>query len=321
MEKYHKFLESFGRFEKILPIAQEASSRIYYRIYYESGTKVLCVDDNFQNLPYAFLQVNEFLLQNDFSIPKILGYDLGLRVILQEDAGEKDLTSIDPEENYVSTLKIEILKLLKLQELKPIPIIQSREFHYEKLNFELNFTYTHYETFRKSNNLDIDFSPPQKEFLDQAIIFLSKYETKVICHRDFHARNIMMKDSTNYWIDYQDMMMGTPHYDVSSLLYDAYKPLSLTNREMLYQFFKDNSSHKKNRFREYYLTQCLQRSFKALGSYLYLLQEKKMLKYKPSIKYCLLNLMEISQLGLFPDSMYLFVSLLLKRLEEDGFFE
>jgi N-acetylmuramate 1-kinase len=218
-------------------------------------------------------------------------------------------------------LKKEILELLRLQEKKPIPIIANRSFDYEKLNFELNFMYNSYGRFKSENDLDIEFSPSLREFLDQSIIFLSKYENKVITHRDFHSRNIMLNESGKiFWIDYQDMMMGTPHYDVASLLYDAYRPMNLETRERLYQFFKEHSSHNKNRFREFYLTQCLQRSLKALGSYFYLLNDKKMEKYRPSIRECLKNCIEISQLGLFPDTVYLFAILLLERLEENDFF-
>jgi aminoglycoside/choline kinase family phosphotransferase len=264
--------------------------------------------------------VHEFLQKNEFPVPTVLKYDTEINAILLQDAGDIDLTSIADDFQYEDRLKESIDLLLKLQEQKPVTPISSKSFDYDKLNFEINYTYSAFERFNNTYQTEIDFSPPLLEFLDQAIKFLAKYSDKVICHRDFHARNILIsKNGKLFWIDFQDMMMGLPQYDLASLLYDAYRPLKLEIRERLYNYFKENSIHKKNRFREYYLTQCLQRSFKALGTYLVMFHDKKNNKFKESIPKCLDNIMEISQLGGFPDSMYLFAFFLKKSLDEKEF--
>ena len=49
---------------------------------------------------------------------------------------------------------------------------------------------------------------------------------RVLTHRDYHARNLMMHNGRMFIIDYQDARMGPATYDVASLLSDPYTTLS-----------------------------------------------------------------------------------------------
>ncbi|HMV43005.1 MAG TPA: aminoglycoside phosphotransferase family protein [Leptospiraceae bacterium] len=318
----NQFLNYKGEdFQKLILIPKEASIRNYYRVIYENQELVLCIDENFKTIPYPFLDIRNFLEENSIPVPKILNYDPNLNAILMNDAGEKDLTSILDDSEYISQLKISLEYILKLQTLNPIPIIADRSFHYEKLMFEVNHTCSGYLRFKEKYKIELDITSEMYAFLQEASGFLAKFEEKVICHRDYHARNILLNIKHEQTIiDFQDMMMGTPQYDLASLVYDAYRPLSIQRREELYSFFKERSQFKNKRFREYYLTQALQRSFKALGTYLVQFNEKQNLKYKESIPKALENLMEICQLGRFPDQLYVFFYLLNKRLTENTLF-
>lgn len=322
-EAINQFLTLEGKkVLKITGIPKEASSRNYYRIQYESGQFVLCVDENFTTLPYTFLEVQKFLKQNKFPVPEIIRFDTRLNTILLIDSGEKDLTAIEADDEYVLELKKSIGYILKLQELTPISLIAEKSFHYEKLMFEVDYTCSGYSRFKEAYNIDINISGEMYGFLQKASEFLAEYEKKVICHRDYHARNILLDPNGNQTIiDFQDMMMGTPQYDLTSLLYDAYRPLALSKREELYQYFKEQSPYKTKRFREYYLTQALQRSFKALGTYFVQYHDKKKNRFKESISKALENLIEICQLGRFPDHLYLFFCLLSKNLLENQSFQ
>ena len=300
------FLNKSEVFLNIQEIPREASIREYYRIEYKDINKILCIDNKFDSHDYPFLLVQNFLRKNGFNVPEIYDFDIINHLILQSDVGNKDLTHLD-DKNYEYHIKLSLNEILKLQELNPIPIIETRSFNYEKLNFEISNTFSAYERiYEKNKNLPM-ISLAVKNFLDETIHFLSKYKDKVICHRDYHARNITINDNGSmFWIDFQDMMMGVPQYDLVSILYDAYRPISTKLREKLYEYFKENSKHKNKKFRENYLTQALQRSFKALGTYFVMFYDKSYEKYGKSIPGCLDNLIEITQLGRFPDSLYLF---------------
>ena len=315
----NEFLSYKGEiFQKLTLIPKEASVRNYYRALYENSELILCIDENFTSTPYPFLEVQNFLKQNGIPVPEVIRFNPDLHAILLNDAGERDLTSIADDTGYVLELKKSLEFILKLQKLKPIPVIAEKSFHYEKLMFEVDHTCSGYNRFKDTYELDLLITGEMYAFLQEASGFLAGYEEKVICHRDYHARNILLNEHGNQTIiDFQDMMMGTPEYDLASLVYDAYRPLSLTLREELYKFFKEQSPHKGKRFREYYLTQALQRSFKALGTYLVQFHDKKNIRFKESIPKALENLMEICQLGGFPDQLYVFFYLLNKRLKEN----
>ena len=47
-------------------------------------------------------------------------------------------------------------------------------------------------------------------------------EPRVLCHRDYHSRNLMLHDGSLYIIDFQDARMGPDTYDLVSLLRDSY---------------------------------------------------------------------------------------------------
>ena len=50
-------------------------------------------------------------------------------------------------------------------------------------------------------------------------------EPRVLCHRDYHSRNLMLHDEQLYIIDFQDARMGPDTYDLVSLLRDSYVDL------------------------------------------------------------------------------------------------
>ena len=50
-------------------------------------------------------------------------------------------------------------------------------------------------------------------------------EPRVLCHRDYHSRNLMLHDDRLYIIDFQDARMGPDTYDLVSLLRDSYVDL------------------------------------------------------------------------------------------------
>ena len=47
----------------------------------------------------------------------------------------------------------------------------------------------------------------------------------MLCHRDYHSRNLMLHEGQLYIIDFQDARMGPDTYDLVSLLRDSYVDL------------------------------------------------------------------------------------------------
>lgn len=69
-----KFLDFSGKHpQKIHPINSEASDRKYFRVFYPDKTLILCKDVRFQ---YDFVEISDFLGQEQFVVPEILKKDL-----------------------------------------------------------------------------------------------------------------------------------------------------------------------------------------------------------------------------------------------------
>ncbi len=315
-----RFLVKEGKFpEKVDLLNPEASARRYYRVFYpDHSTKVLCKDQVFQ---HDFIEVGNFLEHHGLHVPVVYKTDIVNKLILLSDEGDADLSSISDDASYRDYLVQSIHLLLQLQKLEPEPPVSGREFDYEKLNFENRFTYSEFERFSAMFGIKTQLRPEVKFFIEEASGFLAEYKEKVFCHRDFHARNIMLSpEGKLILIDFQDARMGTPFYDLASLLYDAYRPIPFSMRQGLFLLFMKSTSGKYPRPKECYYLQCLQRSYKALGSYFMLVADKKQDKYRTSIINCLDNLLEIVQVGLFPDQLFLFFHLLKNELLSNEIF-
>jgi aminoglycoside/choline kinase family phosphotransferase len=55
-------------------------------------------------------------------------------------------------------------------------------------------------------------------------------------HRDLQSRNIMVKDNTIYFIDFQGGRMGPIQYDLASLLHDPYVNLPEHIKTVLFKY-------------------------------------------------------------------------------------
>jgi hypothetical protein len=93
-------------------------------------------------------------------------------------------------------------------------------FDTEKLSWELDFFKTHYFTTYKNEPLpdDVDAALTE-EFIELSRLLESN--ASVLCHRDFHAANLMLDPEGRLRIiDHQDARIGSVAYDLVSLLLD-----------------------------------------------------------------------------------------------------
>ena len=95
----------------------------------------------------------------------------------------------------------------------------------------------------------------------------------MLCHRDYHSRNLMLHGDSLYIIDFQDARMGPDTYDLASLLRDAYVDLNPQQVDGLIAFFlahKSGERHPADEFRRRFDLMALQRNLKALGTFGYM---------------------------------------------------
>ena len=94
----------------------------------------------------------------------------------------------------------------------------------------------------------------------------------VLCHRDFHSRNLMLDDAGELWmVDVQDARRGPDSYDLASLLRDAYAEIDDNEIEPMIDLYLGVWGEQVERaaFVERFRRVSAQRMIKALGTFGY----------------------------------------------------
>lgn len=320
------FPESFEAQE----LPAEASARRYVRLRFaapaEPASLMLCV-----GLPTPYRDQDRFvalcthLEKQELPVPHIYGVERVQGALLLSDAGEYDLNyylqrahAAGETENKRKLIDHAVDILAKLQRL-PIPEeIEDRSFDLEKLYSELEFLF---DAVRSAANA---LSTPYLQLFElsqfgrELCRYLGKLTPQTLAHRDFHSRNIMVRNAggkLHYTlIDFQDARKGSPFYDLASLLYDPYAPLDREERGRALHRYLDSAQYSATQ-KPIYLAVALQRMLKALGTYLHQSVSGNS-RYAESIAPALDRIEEIVQEGRFPDSVYLFAREVRRRFLE-----
>ncbi len=265
---------------KVQQLAGDASARKYFRVIYEQDTYVLMSWEPFDPDKYPFISVLRHFESCGVNVPKIkkIGAELGL--LLLEDLGDLTLErkfweSANQEYSwdYYKKSLDEIIKIHTTATLSPKPTI-AKEIMFDTAKFlwELNYAREHLiEGVLKFQLKDKVAADLQKAFTDIAERLHN--EPKVICHRDYHSRNLMIKLDEVYVIDFQDARLGPIQYDLVSLLKDSYVDINDDYADKMLNYYFDNTPFiqdrklSKEQFNVIYELQSVQRCFKACGSF------------------------------------------------------
>lgn len=210
-------------------LTADASIREYFRISWNGRSAIACVyPEAFDPADQSYLDVTRLFTAAGLPVAEILDFNGNSGVIVQEDLGNRILRDIiiESEDGPRSRLRDEAISLIaQIQSATgkafEMNSIASRlKFDREKLEWELNFFKEHYfTTFLKKPLSAADDASLSAEFGELAQE-LEGFAT-VLCHRDFHAANLMIDSQGRMRIiDHQDARIGSPAYDLVSLLLD-----------------------------------------------------------------------------------------------------
>lgn len=264
---------------RVVPLTGDASDRRYFRVLADDGpTFVVALHAGpieYAALPFA--NVAELLQQIPLPIPVILGHSDALGVLALQDLGDVTLQAhlgaASPIEH--AALYRQAVALIELLQRRGEELASDRyvpyaiAFDVEKLTWELNFFVKHFvEGYR-----DSPFSTEERTRLDfefAEIVRELASEPRVLCHRDYHSRNLMLHDGSLYIIDFQDARMGPDTYDLVSLLRDSYMDIPERQVEDLIAYFLALKGRQDDAdFRRRFDLMALQRNLKALGTFGY----------------------------------------------------
>src|SRR5215813_11078577 len=274
-----------ARDAKVVPLTGDASDRRYFRILVRDETAhVLAVHPgpiDFEALP--FVNVAKLLSQLPVPVPRILGHSNELGIIALQDLGDVTLQAhlgaASPAQHAAlyrqAVSLINTLQRRGAELASPDYVPYAIAFDVEKLTWELQFFTKHFlEAYRGAQ-----ISPQSREALAteyEAIVEELASEPRVLCHRDYHSRNLMLRNGRLYIIDFQDARMGPDTYDLVSLLRDSYVDFTEAEVDELIAFFLAlrsgrlgvaNSATDSREFRRRFDLMALQRNLKALGTF------------------------------------------------------
>ena len=229
LDRLQKYLAERQQPSDVESLTADASIREYFRVSWNGRSAIACVyPEGFDPADQPYLDVTRLFTAAGLPVAEVLDFDGNFGVIVQEDLGNRILRDVmlESEKMAEDRLRDEAISLIaRIQAATDrafeMGSIASRlKFDREKLEWELNFFKTHYfETYLKrplSADDDARLSAEFGELAQELESFAS-----VLCHRDFHAANLMIDQSGRMRIiDHQDARIGSPAYDLVSLLLD-----------------------------------------------------------------------------------------------------
>ncbi len=260
-------------------LSGDASTRRYFRVREGEATQVLALyPEAFDPSELSFLVMRDLLAEHGLPVPAVHAQDGTLGVVLLQDLGDETLQTLvgGVSESRMAALYDEALDdLVRLQRTTSSGPRRAScfriAFDVEKLSWELHYFEKHFlEGMRSCSLTTEDRATLAESFHDLAQEIASW--PRVLCHRDYHSRNLMHHRERLYWIDFQDARMGPVTYDLVSLLRDSYVALPEDFVADRVEAFRQEAAPEEPRdvFWRRFELMAVQRNLKALGTFGYM---------------------------------------------------
>ena len=266
--------------QTVVPLTGDASDRRYFRVLMKDAAPIVLAlhqgPIEVESMP--FVAVARLLAEVPLPVPQILHHSNALGVLGLEDLGDVTLQAhlgaAAPAE-HAALYRQAVTLIARMQERgeelrSPAYPPYGIAFDVEKLTWELEFFVKHYLLAYKG----VTASDAERDALRtewSAIVNELSGEPRVLCHRDYHSRNLMLHGGQLYMIDFQDARMGPDTYDLASLLRDSYVDLTAQQVDDLIAFFLAlKGVADEGAFRRRFDLMALQRNLKALGTFGYM---------------------------------------------------
>ena len=271
-----QFQPGFNHFH-VAKLIGDASMRQYFRYTSDSRESFVLAayPEPFDPENFNYKQIYDLLTSIEVPVPRILDLEGELGIVLQEDLGnltlQEYLMTAAPAQRQ-ERIREAIDYIIRIQgrgssRVQPGYAAASLAFDREKLDWEFAFFRRHYlgnyRQFEERN-----FSGLQEE-CDRIALELSALP-RVLCHRDYHVRNLMLFGDRLHVIDFQDARWGPASYDLASLLKDSCELPAREVDEYLDYFLKNAGLEvTRDQFQRQFHLMVVQRLFKALGTFGY----------------------------------------------------
>lgn len=285
-------LNFVGGKEKVSGVAKlygDASYRTYFRVRLYSGRTFVVMKmpagaasvseeiTNYQGpkdeLPY--INISNYLRSHKIPVPEIYFYDKENEALILEDVGDRlffEEVSRADDGKMFSWYRQAIDLLCLVQERAE----KCRGCMAFKRSFDrtlLNWEFDHFLEYGLEARLGKGLEGSIKKHFTEMTRAISDEIVKmdyIFTHRDYQSRNLMVKNSKLYILDFQDALLGPASYDLAALARDSYVEISDSLLDKLVSYYCDQKGLDKERFRMDFDLVTIQRKLKDAGRFVFI---------------------------------------------------
>jgi aminoglycoside/choline kinase family phosphotransferase len=159
------------------------------------------------------------LAKSGINVPKIYAEDLERGFLLLNDLGNKTYLDVIDSENADDLFEDALQALLAFQQLPMVAPLPSYDVALLRRELEL------FPEWYVKRELGTEFDSAQQmlwQNVTELLIDSALAQPKVLVHRDYMPRNLMLSEPNPGVLDFQDAVYGPVTYDVTCLFKDAF---------------------------------------------------------------------------------------------------
>ena len=199
--------------------SSDASFRRYFR-WEGAGRSFIVMDaPPPQENCKPFVDIAFLLAKSGINVPKIYAEDLDRGFLLLNDLGNQTYLDVIDSENADDLFKDALQALLAFQQLPMVAPLPSYDVALLRRELEL------FPEWFVKRELGVEFDSAQQmlwQNVTELLIDSALAQPKVLVHRDYMPRNLMLSEPNPGVLDFQDAVYGPVTYDVTCLFKDAF---------------------------------------------------------------------------------------------------
>ncbi|MBT9264833.1 phosphotransferase [Pseudomonas sp. MG-9] len=199
--------------------SSDASFRRYFRWEGEGRSFVVMDAPPPQENCKPFVDIAFLLAKSGINVPKIYAEDLERGFLLLNDLGNKTYLDVIDGENADALFSDALQALLAFQQLPMVAPLPSYDVALLRRELEL------FPEWYVKRELGVEFDAAQLQqwqAVSDLLIDSALAQPKVLVHRDYMPRNLMLSEPNPGVLDFQDAVYGPVTYDVTCLFKDAF---------------------------------------------------------------------------------------------------
>ena len=251
----------------------------------------------------AFLEFSKHFRRHHLPVPEIYAENLSEGAYLEEDFGDTTLFEFLSQHRAGGDIAAEVVEAYRkvVAALPRFQIEAGRDLNYKvcyprssfdrrSIAWDLNY-FKYY--FLRLAGIPFSEQALENDFGRLTKLLLSAGHDYFL-YRDFQSRNVMLRGSEPFFLDYQGGRKGALQYDIASLLYDAKADLPPDLRQYLLDYYLDKVGGfmdlKREAFMQHYYAYVYVRMMQAMGAYGFRGFYERKPHFLQSVPYALKNL-------------------------------